>query len=166
MLTILYFCCKLSEYLSRHSAGSVFFAETPCPVLYNTLAFCKARDRKKSPAAAPLCVVRGRSGEDKYYISLWYTRSMNLFCFLYNIITKFFDKLSKKYDNVLYQLYQFYERRSIYRGLFRSADFNEIERKCKTVCFRYQQGDTFVRIHRDRPYPAKWNLPVLLNLIL
>ena len=46
----------------------------------------------------------------------------------------------------------FYERRSIYRGLFRSADFNEIERKRKTVCFRYQQGDTFVRIHRDRPY--------------
>ena len=41
----------------------------------------------------------------------------------------------------------FYERRSIYRGLFRSADFNEIERKRKTVCFRYQQGDTFVRIH-------------------
>ena len=29
----------LSEYLSRHSAGSVFFAETPCFVLYNTLAF-------------------------------------------------------------------------------------------------------------------------------
>lgn len=27
----------------------------------------------------------------------------------------------------------FYERRSIYRGLFRSADFNETERKCKTV---------------------------------
>ena len=44
----------------------------------------------------------------------------------------------------------FYERRSIYRGLFRSADFNEIERKRKTVCFRYQQGDTFVRIDRIR----------------
>ena len=41
----------------------------------------KQETAKKSPAAAPLCVVRGRSGEDKYYISLWYTRSMNLFLF-------------------------------------------------------------------------------------